>query len=411
MAKVSGKAADRLRLETATRAADLALLELDFARGSQEGLMILGEALETTALSVYESGEAGTSFHPLLSWSPGDALNGTTAVWDNVAGSPAAEIHAMLAGRSTVHVHQARARELFPADSGPGLVLVPLQASGRLVGFLAAAFSAEVSGYREGALASFALSLSAAMAKSRAEKATLKAVAEEDAARRASALLLARVGHELRTPLVALDGIASLLEEKGETMDPERRKEALRYIREGGKRLLRLVEEVLALSRIDAGLRRIDPRPLDFTLIAGHAEHLMAGLLAGKPVTFRARLAPELPAAFIGDEEGIEEILDNLLGNAAKYSASGSIELEIRPAGDGRLSFTLRDEGVGMDETALARISEPFHATKAGLSGERGSGLGLSIVTSLARLLGGEFSLESEKGKGTTARLVIPRLG
>ena len=368
--------------------------------------MILGEALGAVGLTLYEAEEAGTAYRPLTTW-PEEG----TGLWGVAGGAAAAELSAALAERAFVDAPEGLASGLFPAGMGIRRLLVPLRASGRLVGFIAAAFPFERTGQAESALASYTLSLAAAWAKSRAEKALARAVAEEAAARRAGTLLLARAGHELRTPLVALDGIAALLEERGEAMDPQRRAEAVRHIRQGGKRLMRLVEEILALTRMDAGLRSLEARPLDFAQIARASEALMAGLLARKEVAFAAVIAGGLPEGFASDLEAVTEILENLLGNAAKYSSRGSIGLRIEPGAGDSVSFTVSDEGAGMDAESLASFSKPFHATRAGLSGERGSGLGLAIVANLSRLLGGRFVIDSEKGRGTTARLVIPPLG
>ena len=368
--------------------------------------MILGEALGAAGLTLYEVDDPGTAYRPLTTW-PGEG----TELWGRAEGSAAAELSTILAERATVEAPEGLAAGLFPAGRGIRRLLVPLRASGRLVGFIAAAFPFEGTGQAERTLATYTLSLAAAWAKSKAEKALARAVAEEAAARRAGTLLLARAGHELRTPLVALDGIAALLEERGEAMDPRRRAEAIGHIRQGGKRLMRLVEEILALTRIDAGLRSLEARPLDFDRIARASESLMAGLLARKEVAFGVVMAEGLPEGFASDLGAVTEILENLLGNAAKYSSRGSIELRIEPVAGGSVSFTVRDDGAGMDAESLASFSEPFHATRAGLAGERGSGLGLAIVANLSRLLGGRFSLESEKGRGTTARLEIPPLG
>ena len=397
-------------LEAAAKAANLVLLELDFARGSREGLMILGESMGASRLALYSADEALASFHPLTTWPEGGA-----GAWSGIEGSAAVELALSLAESASVDGSSGPAALIFPsAATAQGeeewRQLIPLPASGKAVGFLAASFALRPSGLVEGILASFALSLSASRTKAEAEKALARAFAEEAAARRASTLLFARASHELRTPLVALDGITALLEEKADTMDPLRRKEAIGFVRQGGKRLMRLVENLLALTRIDAGLRRPEARPVDFAQLARSSESLMAGLLASKGVSFSVRLASGLPEPFASDSGAIEEVLENLLGNAAKFTASGSIELAVEPAGGGLVSFTVRDEGIGMDAVALASFREPFHGSGTGLGGERGSGLGLSIVAGLARLLGGEVFLDSEQGKGSTARLVIPPL-
>jgi len=263
----------------------------------------------------------------------------------------------------------------------------------------------------EPALAHCALSVSALRSRLRVQEEYRRAAEEAEAARRTTDLLLARVGHAFRTPLVALAGIAELLEQRGQGMAVERWQEAYRLIRQNGERLSALVDKLITVARIRAGRRPLTCTPLDFDAIAETAAFSLAGLLAGRPVDYHIHRAPDLPEHLVSDQEAILEILDNLLGNAAKFTKEGRVSLAIMPESPSRVVFAVRDTGIGIDGSILAAMREPFHTTSTGQGGERGSGLGLAIVAGLTEQLGASLTFLPLEDGGTEVRCVIPDIG
>ncbi len=229
-------------------------------------------------------------------------------------------------------------------------------------------------------------------------------------ASRAKSLFLASTSHEIRTPLNAVIGLTYLL---AQTPLQPAQAALLQKIRLAGRSLLALIDDVLDLSKIEAGELQVECIPFGLHQLVDELAALFGPQAEHKGLAFATELAPGLPAAVEGDPARLRQILLNLLSNALKFTERGRIVLRATPwrGSDGaeHLCFEVEDSGIGIDAAAQARLFEPF--TQADDSTARrfgGTGLGLSIVRRLAGLMGGEVALKSEPGRGSVFRVDLP---
>ncbi|MBA2244781.1 MAG: PAS domain S-box protein [Gemmatimonadetes bacterium] len=239
----------------------------------------------------------------------------------------------------------------------------------------------------------------------------LRRVAEE--ANRAKSTFLAVMSHELRTPLNAIAGYTQLLEMgiHGPVTDAQR--EALGRIARSERHLLRLVNDVLNLSRIEAG--RVDylMEDVPLTVVLAGVMPMVEPQLGEKGLTFEAAVAPDLVVR--ADREKVQQILLNLLSNAIKFTpAGGRVTVDaLRPAGEpDRVLLRVTDTGIGIPRENLATIFEPFVQVDVSPTGRsEGTGLGLAISRDLARGMGGELRVHSIEGEGSTFTLSLQGVG
>lgn len=230
--------------------------------------------------------------------------------------------------------------------------------------------------------------------------------AEAERASSARSLFLASVSHELRTPIAGMVGLLELL--RGGELPAEHR-EHVELLGSSVDLLLTVVNDVLDLTKIDAGQLVIEQIPFFLRECVQGAAALCAQRARDKGLALEVSLAPGVPERVVGDPMRLRQILLNLLTNAIKFTPAGRVELvvEVRPGE--RLALSVRDTGVGIDRETQARLFEPFvqgHASTSRRYG--GTGLGLAIARRLAGLMGGELLLESEPGKGSVFCLLMP---
>ena len=242
----------------------------------------------------------------------------------------------------------------------------------------------------------------------RAREEAVEAVARAALADRAKTDFLATMSHELRTPLNAIAGYAELLElgMRGPITDQQR--EAIARIRRSEQHLLGIVNDILMFAKTETG--RI-PFTLEHTLLAGvmaSVRFLIQPMLAANDVTLRED-GCEDQTAVLADHDRLNQLLINLLSNAVKFSPRGG-EVCIRcEAQEHLVAIHVEDDGHGIAEDKLEAIFEPFVQLSSGLTRTaEGSGLGLSISRELARLMGGDVTVTSEPGKGSTFTLTLP---
>jgi ammonium transporter len=217
---------------------------------------------------------------------------------------------------------------------------------------------------------------------------------------------LANMSHELRTPLNAIIGFTRIVSRHSEAL-PERQVDNLSKVLVSAEQLLALIDEILDLSRIEAGGVTLDISETNVPAILRDVADSLEPLLERPRVQLVVDAEADLPRVFT-DPDKLKQILLNLVGNAAKYTDEGTIAVRAE-AVDGRLRIDVSDTGVGIPAGELGRIFEEFHQADGAISPSRpGTGLGLTISRRLARTLGGDVTVESTAGVGSTFTLDLP---
>jgi signal transduction histidine kinase/CheY-like chemotaxis protein len=232
-----------------------------------------------------------------------------------------------------------------------------------------------------------------------------QARAAAERASEAKAAFLARMSHEIRSPLNAIIGFISLLQETGLTSEQAEYAETLAM---AGSHLKDLVNGILDLSKVESGQLELEESPFDLAACVEEAAGLVAHQAEEKDVALAVLFAPGTPEIVAGDSLRLRQILVNLLSNAVKFTDHGHVTIEVgtRPAarqGECRLAFAVRDNGPGIPPGTLSRLFEPF--TQADASTTRrfgGTGLGLAICRQLTERMGGHITVDSAPGKGAT---------
>jgi signal transduction histidine kinase/DNA-binding response OmpR family regulator len=235
---------------------------------------------------------------------------------------------------------------------------------------------------------------------------------QAEAASRAKSAFLASMSHELRTPLNGVIGYAQLLQADHRLVSDQR--ERLRILHQSGEHLLRMINDVLDLAKIEAGKIELRPAPFPLAELLDDVAAAHAPAAAAKRLAFHRELAADLPAWVEGDAQKLRQILDNLLGNAVKFTASGSVTLRVtsvdgagpaapdEPAPGKVLEFSVCDTGPGIAASDRERLFQPFEQARATRPAAPGTGLGLAISRALVERMGGTLVLRSEPGAGST---------
>ena len=241
------------------------------------------------------------------------------------------------------------------------------------------------------------------------DKALRSAKVHSDLANRAKSEFLANMSHELRTPLNAIIGFSEMI--KNEVFGPVTTRAYWEYakdIHESGHKLLTVINEILDISKIEAGDRHLNESVVDVNKVVKRCLDLLANKIEANQmvVTNTMKDVPNI----VAEELAIKQVIMNLLSNAVKFTPSGGrITLSSDLDKDGSLRISVTDTGIGLDEAQIKKALSPFGQVDSELSrGGSGTGLGLTLVDALIRLHGGELELFSQKGIGTTATIVIP---
>ncbi len=214
---------------------------------------------------------------------------------------------------------------------------------------------------------------------------------------RAKSTFLANMSHEIRTPMNAILGYAQILADHP-ALDAQLRP-AVDIIRTSGDHLLGLINDILDLSKIEAGREELHPVDFDLSGFATGLSAMFRLRCEQKGLLWEEEVALEKQRVF-ADENKLRQILVNLLGNAVKFTGEGSVRLQIAVVEGRRFRFVVEDTGPGIDPQHQAAIFDPFHQDAEGLA-QGGTGLGLTIARRHVELLGGELALESQPGRGT----------
>ncbi|WP_323252026.1 GAF domain-containing hybrid sensor histidine kinase/response regulator [Spirulina sp. CCNP1310] len=239
-----------------------------------------------------------------------------------------------------------------------------------------------------------------------------------DAANAAKSQFLTNMSHELRTPLNSILGFTQLLD-----ADPtlsRTQKHYLEIVNQSGEHLLTLINDILELSKIEAGRVTLDNHDFDFYQLIQGLESLFHLRAKEQGIELRVSIDPAVPQHLHGDERKLRQILINLLGNGLKFTPQGWVELTICPAVPGGdrpphapdpvydLKLTITDTGYGIPATALEAIFEPFTQTTTGQRTPQSTGLGLPISRQFAQLMGGDIAVTSTPGAGSCFTLTLP---
>lgn len=227
------------------------------------------------------------------------------------------------------------------------------------------------------------------------------------AATRTKSLFLAMMSHELRTPLQAVLGYADLLLLETSGSLSAEQSEDLGHIQRGARRMIVLIDQMLDLSRMEAGRLELASRPVDLAQIAEEVRQDIAPQAEAKGLGLAVELPPDLPLV-LGDSVRLRQILLNLAGNAVKFTERGSVRIAARADG-GQARIAVSDTGIGISAEALPHIFEEFRQVDGNLTRRYGgAGLGLAIAKRLAEQMGGELSVMTAPGKGSTFTVALP---
>ena len=243
--------------------------------------------------------------------------------------------------------------------------------------------------------------------RKRADQDVRAALNAAEAGMRAKNLFLGMMSHELRTPLQAILGYADfLLSDPTGSLTAEQA-EDVGYIRSGAVRMVALIDQMLDLSRMEAGRLELDIEPVALTEIIERVRQDVAPQVAAKGLTLSIDVPPSLPPA-LADAERLRQILLNLVGNAVKFTETGSVDIGASTTADG-IAVTIRDTGIGIAPRALTEIFEEFRQVDSSISRRYGgAGLGLAIARGLAQQMGGDIVVTSQPGSGSTFTLRLP---
>ncbi|HZH04990.1 MAG TPA: response regulator, partial [Myxococcaceae bacterium] len=233
---------------------------------------------------------------------------------------------------------------------------------------------------------------------------------------------LANMSHELRTPLNSLLILAKLLSDNSDQNLSSKQVEYARTIHASGNDLLLLINEILDLSKVEAGKMQIEPRDVSFDDVKHFVERNFGTLAEQKGLAFAVELDPALPPSFRSDVQRLQQVLKNLLSNALKFTDAGSVTLRVGEVKSGTAfenetlrtadrvyAFSVTDTGIGIHPSKHKLIFEAFQQADGTTSRKYGgTGLGLSISREIARLLGGEIRVASTQGKGSTFTFFLP---
>lgn len=239
-----------------------------------------------------------------------------------------------------------------------------------------------------------------------------------EVANRAKSDFLAKMTHELRTPLNSIIGFSEILGED-KTLNPKQR-ETLDIINNSGEHLLDVINEILDLSKIEAGKMEKNEETFEFLPLLGSVYEMLSLKAEAKRIAFNFSARSNLPVEIISDRSKLRQILINLIGNAIKFTAQGAVSLSIssteisapevrqgRLRRGIRLQFEIRDTGRGIREDEIENLFERYSQTESGRRSSEGTGLGLPIARSFVQMLGGDIEVTSVFGEGTLFRFSI----
>ena len=247
-----------------------------------------------------------------------------------------------------------------------------------------------------------------------AEEGIIKAKDAAESSNRAKSEFLANMSHEIRTPMNAIIGFS---EQLSNTIKDNKQLSQINSIRSSGKNLLKIINDILDLSKIEAGKLEIYPTPISLIMVTSEVKEMFSQKIKDKGIKMHLHLSKELPETILLDEVRIRQILFNLIGNAIKFTEEGSVTLSIDSQKceitENKVNITIvvKDTGIGIPIEQQRLIFDPFNQ-KIGQSVMKygGTGLGLSITQKLVEKMGGSISVESEVGVGSSFKVILKNI-
>ncbi|MBE0564341.1 MAG: PAS domain S-box protein, partial [Krumholzibacteria bacterium] len=417
--------AQRLRLERSAAAVLKSFVQCtadDLDESMARVLAELGGFVEAARCCIVRFGAEDRPAQRLFSWidpamapvsHPPTALAGGLLVWTSRWFAMNAPVVAEHAG--DLPDDAAAFRDAWGLAPDGALLAVPITHRGRPFGFLAVDAPLARAWQRDeiGMMRNVADLFITVWDKLETERSLKEAMVQAQASSRAKSEFLANMSHEIRTPMNCVIGIADLLAD----MEPTpRQRQYLEMIRQSGGALLAVINDILDLSKIEAGQFEIDPVETDLRALVEEVVSLIAFTAQSRGLEVICRQAPGVPERGLVDGARLRQVLTNLLNNAAKFTSTGHIYLNVEPEGESDGAVLLRcqvtDTGIGIPAAQMRRIFDKFTQAEAGTTRRfGGTGLGLAISQRLVQLMGGEIVAESEPGRGSTFSFTIPVRG
>ena len=219
---------------------------------------------------------------------------------------------------------------------------------------------------------------------------------------------LSSMSHELRTPLNSIIGFSSvLLGPTGDPLTPDQRM-ALEKVLKNGKHLLQLINDILDISKLESGRMMLSVETEDVSTVLSNCLLIVEPLIQSKRLSMTQDIQANLPA-LTTDIVKVRQILVNLLSNAGKFTEKGGIAISVKQKENGLVAFVIKDTGIGIEQNNFEKVFEEFQQVDSSSTRKyKGTGLGLPIARKLARMLGGDLTVESELGRGSTFTLTVP---
>jgi hypothetical protein len=216
------------------------------------------------------------------------------------------------------------------------------------------------------------------------------------------------MSHELRTPLNAIIGFSQIMARDANLTETHQKR--LNLIRHSGEHLLALINDILELSKLEAGKQPLNEDLFEIDQLTEAIQALFKLRVEQKGLQFFIETEPDVPPQFVGDEQKIRQVLLNLLSNGLKFTQQGHIGVRVRRCSDADrpcLRFSVEDTGEGIAADELPKLFVPFEQTDSGTKSKTGTGLGLSICQQFVKLMGGEFQVTSQLGQGTVFSFTV----